>query len=129
LTTVVGKGRQSLPCIVCGKLLQNVEGTVNQPYGGTMFYTYGHYGSTAFDPMLGHTERLMINVCDACLTAAAGQRLVLMQTEQHQPAPELVTVIWVPGEEDEAEADTASKAEDKGIRQDCDGQETVPPVL
>jgi hypothetical protein len=37
------------------------------PYGGTLFGTTGHYGSTAFDPMNG--DRIIITVCDECLTA------------------------------------------------------------
>lgn len=55
-----------LPCLVCGKTLQNVFGDLeNQPSDGTEFRTYGHYGSTFWDSMDG--EELVLNVCDSCL--------------------------------------------------------------
>lgn len=55
-----------LPCIVCGKRLPSViEGSDNQPYGGTEFTTYGHYGSTFWDNFYG--EQLVLTVCDDCL--------------------------------------------------------------
>lgn len=55
-----------LPCFKCGKTLPNVCcDEENQPYGGTEFRTYGHYGSTFWDSMDG--EELVINVCDECL--------------------------------------------------------------
>lgn len=57
-----------LPCFKCGKTLPNVcpEFDENQPYGGTEFRTYGHYGSTFWDDF--HGEELVLNVCDKCLT-------------------------------------------------------------
>lgn len=73
---------QALPCICCGKQLENVDAQVtNQPFDGTQFETGGHYGSTVFDPMDG-TE-LIVNVCDGCLTAAAGKGRVLRRVAQH----------------------------------------------
>lgn len=55
-----------LPCICCGKKLENIDETAtNHPYGGTVFISHGHYGSTAFDPMNG--EYLEITICDDCL--------------------------------------------------------------
>ena len=56
-----------LPCIACGRELTQVmkEAVSNQPWVGTAFKSYGHYGSTAFDPMNGHF--IEINVCDLCL--------------------------------------------------------------
>jgi len=48
----------------------------NQPYAGTTFISYGHYGSTVFDPMNG-TTFLELNICDECLTALAAKKLVL----------------------------------------------------
>lgn len=69
-----------LPCIICDKDLQSVIPTVdktaptkdvleyqtNQPYAATTFETYGHYGSTVFDPMNSDCY-LEINICDECL--------------------------------------------------------------
>lgn len=55
-----------LPCFVCSKTLRNVSVECdNQPYGGTEFRTYGHYGSTFWDSFDG--EELVLNVCDDCL--------------------------------------------------------------
>jgi hypothetical protein len=66
-----------LPCIVCGKPLEDASGTshvmprdddqwCNQPNDGLAFETRGHYGSTFFDPCREgvHCE---ITVCDSCL--------------------------------------------------------------
>lgn len=55
-----------LPCLVCGKPLERVlPDEESQPYGGTVFATYGHYGSTFWDSFDG--EELVITVCDDCL--------------------------------------------------------------
>jgi len=35
------------------------------PIGGTVFRTYGHYGSSVFDPM--DASYLEVVVCDSCL--------------------------------------------------------------
>lgn len=63
----------ALPCIRCDKPLKNVDPEYtsgNQPYEGTAFTTYGHYGSTIFDPMDGTI--LEINICDECLKGLQG---------------------------------------------------------
>lgn len=55
-----------LPCIVCGKTLQNAfQDSINQPSEGTAFTTSGHYGSTFFDSFDG--QKIEVNVCDPCL--------------------------------------------------------------
>lgn len=57
---------EALPCIVCGATLENVwPESDNQPSDGTAFSSYGHYGSTFFDPIDG--QQIEINVCDPCL--------------------------------------------------------------
>lgn len=69
-----------VPCIVCGKELQNVDKDAeNQPYEGTAFETHGHYGSTAFDPLNG--SMLEINFCDDCLVKAGKAGRVLWRRE------------------------------------------------
>ena len=69
----------SLPCIVCEKPLQNVfGGSDNQPYCGTEFTTYGHYGSTIhdsydglhLDDTTGEAIQLVVNICDTCIVRA-----------------------------------------------------------
>lgn len=73
--------RLDLPCIVCGKALDNAtlmpDGSglnYNQPSEGLAFRSHGAYGSTAFDPMDGHY--LEINICDVCLLIAMGKQIV-----------------------------------------------------
>ena len=70
-----------LPCFVCGKRLQNafIE-CDNQPYEGTEFRTYGHYGSTFWDSFDG--EELIVNICDACLEKGKER---LAQQKRFQP--------------------------------------------
>lgn len=60
-------------CIICKSEVENWDiaypenETHVHPIGGTVFRTYGHYGSTVFDPM--DTSYLEIVVCDDCLRA------------------------------------------------------------
>lgn len=56
----------AMRCIVCDQDLEMVGPL--QPYGGVHFHSYGHYGSTVFDPMDGVTS-WNIAVCDACLVS------------------------------------------------------------
>jgi hypothetical protein len=65
------KQLMKINCIVCSTEVDNwdvayPEGkTQVHPIGGTVFRTYGHYGSTVFDPM--DATYLEIVLCDACL--------------------------------------------------------------
>jgi hypothetical protein len=65
--------RNALVCIVCNKQPEDIgtgfheEWEPAQPYGATMFSSYGQYGSTVFDPQDG--SQIRINVCDECLVA------------------------------------------------------------
>lgn len=52
-------------CIVCNKKLLAFDDNNFHPIGGVHFFSYGHYGTTVFDPMDGST--LNIFVCDQCL--------------------------------------------------------------
>jgi len=57
-----------LNCIKCGCAVENwddVDPDTIQPIGGTVFRTYGHYGSSVFDPMDG--TYMEIVVYDECL--------------------------------------------------------------
>ena len=70
-----------LPCFKCGKTLPNAcHDEDNQPYGGTEFRTYGHYGSTFWDSFDG--EELVLNVCDDCLRGHTGR---LAQQKRYRP--------------------------------------------
>ena len=66
----------ALPCIVCRKELENIcELEDNQPHAGAAFKSWGHYGSTFFDPMDGSS--IEINVCDDCLLKAMHDFIIL----------------------------------------------------
>lgn len=66
-----------LSCFKCLSLLKNAwRDAANQPSEGTCFITYGHYGSTAFDPMDG--TYIEINICDPCLREGSENSLVAM---------------------------------------------------
>lgn len=68
------KIKTKIPCIVCNKELDNLEYTMQSngtkvevhPMNGLHFRTYGHYGSTIFDPM-GTGEYLDVAICDICI--------------------------------------------------------------
>lgn len=61
-----------LHCICCGREMLNImEDRGHQPCDGLSFHTYGHYGSTYFDPMDG--SFIQIAVCDECLVEADGK--------------------------------------------------------
>jgi hypothetical protein len=76
----------ALMCTACLKLLDNLDPVGNQPVKGVEFITYGHYGSTVFDPMNG--TQIAINICDACLRRAIDAGAVL---EIHRPDRPKVT--------------------------------------
>ncbi len=83
----------SLPCIVCHRSLENFSNSPNQPNNGLAFTSYGHYGSTAFDPMNG--SFLELNICDPCLLSAAADQIILVGVDQSEPgAPPLY--VWYP---------------------------------
>jgi len=67
------KTYDKIPCIVCSKELDNLnykgrDGNLIEvhPMSGLHFLTYGHYGSTIFDPM-GTGEVLDVAICDLCI--------------------------------------------------------------
>lgn len=109
-----------LTCIVCGHQPESaIPEAVSdwaggqQPYGATTFNTHGQYGSTVFDEM-GRSS-LQINVCDACVLAAAADGRVLhctlVRTEQRRYTYEL----WEPPAETVAYlAERAARGEDVG---------------
>lgn len=58
-------------CIICNVDVENwdiahPDKEVVHPIGGTVFRTYGHYGSSVFDPM--DASYLEVVICDDCLT-------------------------------------------------------------
>ena len=63
-------GEKLVKCIVCKKSLCDWSSKTNkdgiQPMGGLEFFTYGHYGSTVFDPIY-ERKRLHVCICDECV--------------------------------------------------------------
>ena len=67
------KIENKIPCIVCSKELDNLDYVMQDgkrvevhPMDGLHFRTYGHYGSTIFDPV-GTGEYLDVAICDYCI--------------------------------------------------------------
>lgn len=58
---------KKIDCFVCDRQLSNWEynDVEVHPMDGLQFRTYGHYGSTVFDPMNG--SYLDIAICDRCV--------------------------------------------------------------
>lgn len=63
-------------CIRCDRVLRNFMAANKgmQPSNGLAFLSYGHYGSTYFDPM--DRTYIEISVCDQCLEDADRRGLV-----------------------------------------------------
>jgi hypothetical protein len=63
-----------VPCIICGRPLQDETGGNNQPVGGLAFQCWGHWPSAVFDAEPGWLE---VNICEPCLHTAVKRRRVL----------------------------------------------------
>jgi len=64
-------------CLVCDKEVDvddagRESGSIQPAYNATVWRTWGNYGSTLFDPMLGDVY-LEAVVCDNCLKAKKSQ--------------------------------------------------------
>lgn len=88
-----------LPCFVCGKDLEaafsGIRQALEQPVDAVMFYTYGQYGSTVFDPQ--DNSQIQINICDVCLLA--GKDRVWHVRHVRQGAQEIFSKPWNPEDE------------------------------
>jgi hypothetical protein len=69
----MSKAYNEIDCMVCGKTLDNLQYEMKtgkqvevHPMGGLHFSSFGHYGSTIFDP-IGTGESLDIAICDLCI--------------------------------------------------------------
>jgi hypothetical protein len=63
-----------IPCIICGRPLEDDSAGNNQPVRGLAFQCGGHWPSAVCDAAPGWLE---VNICEPCLQRAAGRRLVL----------------------------------------------------
>jgi len=83
-----------LRCIICGdRLPRAFPDKADLPYGGTVFTTHGHYGSTVFDPAAG-SETLEITICDHHMRAKAREGLILHNTVVRYEEPVYETRPW-----------------------------------
>ncbi len=83
-----------IPCFVCGKALESVFPDLYQPYDATSFVSYGHYGSTVFDPMDGTYLRIII--CDEHLKERHEAVFICKRIEK---TFEVTSEPWNPNEE------------------------------
>lgn len=67
------KTENKIHCLSCRNELDNLDYDMEDgkrvevhPMNGLHFRTYGHYGSTIFDPM-GTGEYLDVAICDVCV--------------------------------------------------------------
>jgi hypothetical protein len=67
------KTHNKISCIVCSEELDNLQYEMRDgkqeevhPMDGLHFRSFGHYGSTIFDPM-GTGEYLDVAICDLCI--------------------------------------------------------------
>lgn len=67
----------TIPCICCGRPLQDWSGGNNQPVHGLEFAAAGHYPSSIWDNGSGE---LIVNICDPCLLEGARAGRVLRRT-------------------------------------------------
>ena len=78
-------------CIICSKEVENwdeayPEGNVIHPIDGTVFKTYGHYGSTVFDPM--DASFMEIVICCDCLKPRTQHTYISVDEEYKQQLDE-----------------------------------------
>lgn len=75
-------------CIICDKEVKNWDqaypegNTKIHPIGGTVFKTYGHYGSTVFDPM--DATYMEIVICCDCLKPRTQHTYISVDEEYKQ---------------------------------------------
>jgi hypothetical protein len=92
----------SLPCLKCGKVsppaMPGGSDNLHSPPSHALFFlTYGNYGSTVFDSVLG-AEYLLVIICDDCITAA-GEEGIVMHCTKPSPIPaDPVRRLWKLGE-------------------------------
>lgn len=71
-------------CVKCNKKLRNIDDRDNQvqPNDGVAFITYGHHGSTFFDPCNG--DYMQIVVCDECLKVLDRKKKLVYNTSNNR---------------------------------------------
>lgn len=83
----------TLPCAVCRKPQEAMDGDVETPYGANIFTTTGHYGSTAFDPVFGG-ERLELFICTPCMMTMRSNAAIHRIFDATEATPEEQVFVW-----------------------------------
>jgi hypothetical protein len=82
--------KTAIPCIVCGRELEDEFAGNNQPVRGLAFQSYGHWPSSVFDGGPGWLE---INVCEPCMKSAAERHRILHGERELRRSP-AVYKLW-----------------------------------
>jgi hypothetical protein len=82
----------TLPCAVCLKPLERIDGDAGVPYAANIFTTHGHYGATAFDSVCGG-EHLELLICTDCMTTMRSNAAIHRVLKATEAVPEQ-TFIW-----------------------------------
>lgn len=82
-----------VPCFVCEKSLERVNGEEMQPYGGVICRSSGNYGSRALD---GYEPSVCFLICDECLTERVDR---VRRVKTKQISPEVTYESWEYGRE------------------------------
>lgn len=83
----------TLPCAVCRKPLEAMDGDPAVPYAANIFTTSGHYGSTAFDPVFGG-ERLELLICTDCIMTMRANAAIHRIFDATEATPEEQVFVW-----------------------------------
>src|SRR5690606_10525551 len=80
------------PCFVCNSPLKRAFNDDKElPYAGTIFISYGHYGSTVYDPLPTGDSYLEIFICDICLIERKER---VEKVERRTEQKEISREIW-----------------------------------
>jgi len=102
-----------LTCIICNRELDSIMGPSefdegHTPYNGTIFTTYGHYGSTIFDEM--GESRLCLTICDPCIVEKSKLILLSKGKNTYKDNEQFKTHTYEPFEISKRASDWVDKA-------------------
>lgn len=90
----------TLPCAVCLKPQERMDGQADVPYGANIFTSGGHYGATAYDSYGG--EHLELLICAPCLTTMQANAAIHRVFQATGEIPEQ-TFVWGSAEDPAAD--------------------------
>jgi hypothetical protein len=81
----------TLPCAVCRKPLERMDGHHDIPYAANIFISFGHEGATAYDAPGG--EHLEMFICTECLEVMKTNAVIDRVLHATAAAP-VVSNLW-----------------------------------